>query len=121
MVYMDNILVFSKTFKEHRETVHEVLQILWENKLYLKPEKCDFEKTKINYLGVIIWKGHMKMDPVEVQVVVEWPEPECKKEIQSFLGFCNFYQWFLQDYEHIANCSLCSPGKQNGHGKQIRN
>jgi hypothetical protein len=95
MVYMDNILIFSNTLEDHQETVRKVLQILCENKLYLKPEKCNYEKTKIDYLGMIIWKGHIQMDPVKVQGVAEWLKPNCKKDIQSFLGLCNFYRRFI--------------------------
>ena len=111
MVYMDDILVFSNTLEDHRQTVREVLQILRENKLYLKPEKCDFEKTKIDYLGMIIWKGHVQMDPVKVQGVATWPEPECKKDVQSFLGFCNFYRRFIRDYGRIAKPLTSLTGK----------
>lgn len=111
MVYMDDILIFSKTLEEHRETVREVLQILRENNLYLKAEKCDFEKTKIEYLGMIIWKGHVQMDPVKVQGVANWPQPKCKKDVQSFLGFTNFYQHFIRDYGRIAKPLTSLTGK----------
>ena len=111
MVYMDDILVFSKTLEEHREIVRQVLQILRENKLYLKAEKCDFEKTKIEYLGMIIWEGHVQMDPVKVQGVADWPEPDCKKDVQSFLGFTNFYRRFIRDYGRIAKPLTSLTGK----------
>ena len=71
MIYMDDILIFSKTLEEHQDIVRQVLQILRENKLYLKAEKCYFEKTKIEYLGMIIWEGQVQMDPVKVQGVAD--------------------------------------------------
>ena len=68
-----------------------MLERLCHHKLYLKPEKCEFDQTKVEYLGLIISHGMAKMDPVKVAGVAEWPEPRNKKEIQAFLGFTNFY------------------------------
>jgi hypothetical protein len=69
-----------------------VLQILQENKLYLKPEKCEFEKGKIEFLGVIVRNGQVRMDPKKVAVIRDWTIPKTKKDVQAFLGFCNFYR-----------------------------
>ena len=79
-----------------------VLELLWENKLFLKPDKCEFEKTKVEYLGIIISHNSVEMDPVKVAGVAEWPAPTNKKEVQSFLGFTNFYRKFIQDFSHHA-------------------
>jgi hypothetical protein len=62
-----------------------------EHKLYLQLEKCKFEKTKIEYLGVIISHNKVEMDPVKIAGVADWPTPSNKKEVQSFIGFVNFY------------------------------
>jgi F0F1-type ATP synthase epsilon subunit len=95
-VYMDNILVYTDTIEEHREVNQKVLQILWENKLYIKPEKCEFEKGKIKFLGVVIGNGHVRMDPKEVAVIRDWTIPKTKKDVQAFWGFCNFYHCFIR-------------------------
>jgi hypothetical protein len=79
-----------------------VLGRLVENELYLRPEKCEFEKTRIEYLGLIISKNCVEMDLVKVAGVAEWPEPSNKQEVQSFLGFTNFYRWFIKDFSHHA-------------------
>jgi hypothetical protein len=79
IVYLDDILIFTEDLEEHRRLVHRVLQILQDNQLYLKPEKCDFEKTEIEYLGVIISHNSIKMDPVKIKGVMEWPEPSTVK------------------------------------------
>ncbi len=90
-IYLDNILIFSKTLKEHREIVKQVLQCLRENKLFLKVEKCEFEVLETEYLGVIISENSVRMDPVKVAGIAEWPTPTKKWELQLFLGFTNFY------------------------------
>jgi hypothetical protein len=65
VVYMDNILIFTETKQEHKKVTQEVLQILQDNNLYLKPQKCKFEKDQIEYLGMIISHNHVTMDPVK--------------------------------------------------------
>ena len=91
VIYMDDIVVHSKDIHEHRKHVSRILHVLRENKLSLKPEKCWFDKEEIEFLGIIISKDSVKMDPAKVQAIIEWPTPRCKKEVQQFLGFINFY------------------------------
>jgi len=88
---MDDILIFMETLEEHRKITHRVLELLEKHKLYLHPDKREFEKTTIEYLGVIISHNSVAMDPVKIAGVTEWPTPTNKKEVQSFLGFTNFY------------------------------
>jgi len=73
---------------------------LREYKLYLRPEKCEFEWTSIKYLGVIVSEGAVEMVPVKVSGVSEWPIPKNRKEVQSFMGFVNFYLRFIKDFSH---------------------
>jgi hypothetical protein len=74
-----------------------------EHKLYLRPEKCEFEKTKIKYLSVIISHNEVEMDPVKIAGVVDWPTPSNKKEVQSFVSFINFYRCFNPGFSHHAH------------------
>ncbi len=90
-IYLDNILIFSKNLKEHREIVKRVLQRLQENKLFLKAEKCEFGVLETEYLGIIISENSIRMDPVKIAGIAEWPMPTKKRELQLFLGFTNFY------------------------------
>ena len=99
---MDDILVFTQTLNEHRHVICQVLQILRSNDLYLKPEKCEFEKDHIEFLGFIVTHDHISMDPVKVSGVTEWPAPSTIKDVQSFLGFTNFYRRFIHRYADIA-------------------
>ena len=73
-----------------------------ENHLFLKAEKSIFEQSTVEYLGLILSPGHVAMDPVKVAGVRDWPNPTTVKEVQSFLGFVNFYCHFIQDFSHIA-------------------
>src|SRR6266705_3565273 len=84
--YMDDILIFMKTLKEHRQVVSEVLGTLQRHRLFLKPEKCRFEQTRIEYLGLEISENQVEMDPVKIRGVVDWPVPKKVKDVQSFLG-----------------------------------
>ena len=90
-VYLDDILIFTKTLSEHWNIMWRVLECLQEHKLYLKLEKCEFEWKQIEYLRVIVSEGQVEMDPVKVSGVAEWPIPQNKKEVQSFVRFINFY------------------------------
>jgi Reverse transcriptase (RNA-dependent DNA polymerase) len=104
-VYLDDILIYSQTQEEHREVMHEVLQCLRAHDLYLCPEKCEFEREEVEYLGLIIRQGEVTMDPVKVHAVTSWPTPRNLKELCGFLGFANFYQCFIQDFTRIT-CPL---------------
>ncbi|SJL04343.1 uncharacterized protein ARMOST_07709 [Armillaria ostoyae] len=101
-IYLDDILIFTKDLDEHRRIVRRVLQKLRENKLFLKAEKCEFEVLKTEYLSVIISAGQVRMDPVKLAGIAEWPTPTKKKELQSFLGFTNFYRKFIKNYSKVV-------------------
>ena len=89
---MDDISVFTNTIEDHESIVWEVLHILQENNLYLKPEKCNFKTDHIDYLGIIVSNGTVHMDPKKVAVLSTWPTPLKKHNVQSFLRFCNFFR-----------------------------
>jgi hypothetical protein len=101
-VYLDDILIFTNSLEEHHRITRLALDRMCEHKLYLRPEKCEFEKTKIEYLGVIISHNKVEMDPVKIAGVVDWPTPSNKKEVQSFVSFVNFYQRFIPGFSHHA-------------------
>jgi hypothetical protein len=101
-VYLDDILIYTKTIKEHREITCKVLCRLEENDLYLHPAKCEFECTEVEYLGMLIQENHVSMDPAKVQAVTDWPIPRNLKEVRGFLGFANFYRRFIEGFARIA-------------------
>ena len=102
MVYMDDILIHAKNKKDLEEYTKLVLQRLQENDMYLKPKKCKFAKEKIEYLGMIISYNSVSMDPVKLKGIKNWPTLTMVKQVQSFLGFGNYYRRFIQKFTHLA-------------------
>ena len=101
-VYLDDILIFSKSLSEHVLHVRRVLQRLLENQLFVKAEKCEYHQDTVAFLGYVISPGAIQMDQQKVRAVLEWPAPSSRKELQSFLGFANFYRRFIRNYGTLA-------------------
>jgi hypothetical protein len=98
-VYMDDIVVHtSGTLEEHMIKVEHLLEKLEWLGLFLKPEKCHFHQEQVEYLGMIVGNGQVKMDPVKIQGIILWLTPTNLKELCSFLGFYNFYHAFIKDF-----------------------
>jgi hypothetical protein len=85
-IYLDNILIFTNSLEEHHRITCLILDRIHEHKLYLRPEKCEFEKTKIEYLGVIISHNKVEMDPVKIAGVADWPMPSNKRRCSLLLA-----------------------------------
>lgn len=120
MVYLDDILIFTNDLNHHRRLVREVLRRLRDNDLFAKPEKCFFETDSIEYLGMIISKGSVQMDPSKVDGVLSWPVPQKVKDVQAFLGFANFYRRFIRNFGTIARplAELTRKGKDWTWGEE---
>lgn len=103
VIYLDDIIIFSENPDEHENHVREVLRRLRSADLYLKPEKCAFDTTSVDYLGLKISPGCIAMDPVKVTGVTKWPTPQNVRHVNQFLGFCNFYRRFIADYADITH------------------
>jgi hypothetical protein len=98
VVYLDDILVFSKNQKEHCQHLRKVLSTLKEHQFYAKLSKCSFFQAQTKFLGFLVDKEGVKMDPDKVSAVVEWPIPKDVAELRSFLGLTNHYKRFLLNY-----------------------
>ena len=104
VIYMDDILIaIAGTLNIHKQEVHNILQKLKNNDLFLKPEKCQFHQKKVEYLGVIVGNRQVKMDPVKVQSISKWPTPTTVRELHLFLGFGNYYKDFITSYSQIVH------------------
>ena len=112
VIYLDDILIFTHTIDQLDRLMRKVLERLEHHDLFLKPEKCFFNQKSIEYLGVIISEGQVKMDQAKVHGILNWPTPKTLKNVQAFLGFCNFYRRFIQDFSAIM-CPLLELTKKD--------
>ena len=107
-VYLDDILIFSSTPEEHLQHINEVFSVLVQNELYVRFEKCLFLRHSLDYLGFSV-QGRTETTPggitpskTKIAAVQDWPVPSTVREVQSFLGFVNFYRRFIPSYASIA-------------------
>ncbi len=103
IVYIDDILIYSRSLAEHRRHIAEVLQQLRKFNLYLKAEKCTFHQPTVHFLGYIINSGGIRMVERKVEAISSWPLPTTIKELQRFLGFSHFYRRFIANYSTITS------------------
>ncbi|KAF8688050.1 hypothetical protein RHS03_09822, partial [Rhizoctonia solani] len=102
IIYLDDILIYSKDDVSHTQHVHEVLWHLKDNQLFCKASKCMFHVTTMEYLGIIVSNKGFSLYKLKIQAIQEWPTPTKVKEVQSFLGFANFLRQLVGNFSHIA-------------------
>ena len=102
IVYIDDILIFTKTKEGHDKIVMEVLQWLKENVLFVEPEKCFFKVQEVEMLSLIIGPDGIKMDLKKVEAITAWPVPTKVKEVQLFLGLANLYRCFVNNFSKVV-------------------
>jgi len=107
VVYLDDILIYSDDIMQHQSHVKEVLKRLQKAGLYVKAEKCEFHSDSVEYLGYVLSPSGLTMSDTKVKTIQEWPEPKKMKDIQSFLGFTNFYRRFIFNYSDIVIPLTC--------------
>jgi hypothetical protein len=118
---LTNILIYTRSDDEalHEEQVLKVLQRIENAGMFLDPTKCKFKAKKVKYLGLILTTESLEMDSKKVATVPEWQVPQTVKDVQSFLGFCNFYRRFIKSFSYIAK-PLTELTKKVGNGKGQR-
>ena len=102
VVYLDDIVVYSTTLAEHAQHLRQVLQVLRNNELYLKLEKCSFAQREVEFLGHKIADGKLMMEDSKVKAILEWQPPTNVPELRSFLGLVNYYCRFIKGYSAKA-------------------
>ena len=112
VVFVDDILIYSKTLEDHDRHLRIVLQVLREAKLYAKFGKCEFWKEEVRFLGHVVSKEGISVDPSKVEAVLNWSRPTTPTEIRSFLGLAGYYRRFIEGFSSIAS-SLTKLTKKN--------
>ncbi|KAF8749037.1 Reverse transcriptase (RNA-dependent DNA polymerase) [Rhizoctonia solani] len=102
VIYLDDILIFSKNPKDHPTHVREVLTRLMKNQLFCKLSKCHFHVTTVDYLGIVISPSGFSMDQKKIKAVTSWPQPKTVKQVQAFLGFVNYLRRFIPNFSLVA-------------------
>ena len=125
LVFLDDLIVFSRTLEEHEEKLIRVLSRLKEFGLKLSPEKCVFFQTSVRYLGHVVSRNGVQTDPEKVSALKTWPVPQNLRELRSFLGFAGYYRRFVKGYSSIVKplhdlTSGYPPSQKKAKMKQIR-
>lgn len=100
--YLDDILIYSRTREEHIEHLKLVLQKLRAAGLYANPTKCEFLVEETKFLGLIVGREGIRMDPAKIETVKNWSTPTCLTDVQAFTGFGNFYRRFIRDFSKLT-------------------
>jgi hypothetical protein len=102
IVYLDDILIFSRTREEHVQHVRQILSVLQREKLFVNLSKCEFGKTSLVYLGYIVVGGELKIDPSKVEVIVNFPKSTNVTEVRSFMGEAQYWRKFIAKFSLMS-------------------
>ena len=117
MVYLDDILIFSKTEAEHIDRLEKLFTRIEAAGLRINPEKCKFFQEELRFLGHIVNRDGIKTDPEKIKSIMEFEQPKCIKKLRSFLGLCNYYRKFIKNYSKLAKIleEMCGGSKDVMH------
>lgn len=102
LVYLDNVIVFSETFEGMMENLRKVFLRLRSANLKLNPKKCSLFGREVKYLGHVVSEHGITTDPEKISAIENWPIPQNRKQLRSFLEFCSYYRKFIKDFSLIA-------------------
>ena len=112
LAYLDDVNVLGKTFEDHLENLYEVLQRFRKYNLKLKPKKCELFKSKVDFLGRVVSRKGVTINPKNVEVVQKWPTPKCSKDVEKFMGFLNYHREFIPNFAFHAAPLYAVTGKK---------
>jgi hypothetical protein len=101
LIYIDDIIVFSKGWKEQLERLRRTFERI--RSVKLKPRKCNLFQEKVVFLGHLVSKEGITTDPSKIEAVKNWPQPRNVTDVRSFLGFCSYYRKFIEGFSQIAS------------------
>jgi hypothetical protein len=102
LVFFDDILIYRKTWTDHLAHVDRVLHLLSQHQLFLKQSKCAFGASEVEYLGHLVGKDGIRVDPKKIEAMQDWPHPKNLKILRGFLGLTGYYHKFFKNYGKIA-------------------
>ncbi|XP_058725857.1 uncharacterized mitochondrial protein AtMg00860-like [Vicia villosa] len=102
VIFIDDILIYSRTIEEHMEHLRIVLSVLREKRLFAKFSKCEFWMSEVKFLGHVISGGGVAVDPSKVEAVINWERPKNATEVRSFLGLAGYYRRFIMGFSKLA-------------------
>ena len=102
IIYLDDIIIFSKNPDDHITRLEGVFEKLAEAGLKLKPSKCEFFKARLKYLGHAVSPQGIATDPAKIEAILKWPRPKTVTDVRSFTGFTNYYHKFIKGYAKVA-------------------
>lgn len=114
LVYLDDVIIFSKSFEEHLDHLKQVLERFRSVGLKLQPKKCTFAQKEVKYLGHIVGQDGVSTDPAKLQIVRNYPIPTKVSEVRSFLGFVGYYRKYIKDFCKISE-PLTNLTRKNVH------
>ncbi|XP_061339376.1 uncharacterized protein LOC133286051 [Gastrolobium bilobum] len=112
VVFIDDILIYSKNINEHADHLRIVLQVLKDNQLYAKFSKCEFWLSKVQFLGHVISADGVAVDPSKIEVVMDWERPKTVSEVRSFLGLAGYYRRFIKGFSTMVLPLTCLTRKE---------
>ena len=102
LAYLDDVIIYSKSFEDHLSRLREVFSAIDEANLRMQPEKCEFGKDRLKFLGHIVTPEGTQPDPDKIKSIMEFPTPRCQRDIRSFHGLCSYYRNYIKDFSYKA-------------------
>ncbi len=101
LIYIDDVIIYSRTFEEHLERLEQTLQRFRDANIKLKPSKCHFGCRQVTFLGHVVSAEGVQPDPQKIEAVKNFPVPRNIKQVRSFLGLCNYYRKFVRNFARL--------------------